>query len=244
MRAGAGYVTACVPASLNLVFEVRLLEVMTVPLPDEDGVIVPAAADRGPRAHGPRAGARARPGPRSRSRHARDSPASSPRAPSVPLLLDADGLNAHAGRLGSLADRAAPTVLTPHAGELGRLLGRRELRDRRRTGSTLRAGGRRHARRRSWCSRATTRSSPHPSGRVAVSRGGAPALATAGHRRRPLRGDRGVPGQGHRSVPRRLRGGIRARRGRPAGGAGDRQRGRDRSRRDRAAAAALPPASG
>ena len=43
MRAGAGYVTACVPASLNIVFEVRLLEVMSVPLPDQNGVIVPAA---------------------------------------------------------------------------------------------------------------------------------------------------------------------------------------------------------
>ena len=40
----------------------------------------------------------------------------------VPLLLDADGLNAHAGSLESLAARPAPTVLTPHAGELGRLL--------------------------------------------------------------------------------------------------------------------------
>ena len=37
-------------------------------------------------------------------------------------MLDADGLNAHAGLLGDLADRGAPTVLTPHAGELGRLL--------------------------------------------------------------------------------------------------------------------------
>ena len=40
----------------------------------------------------------------------------------IPLLVDADGLNAHAGRLELLRDRAAPTVLTPHEGELGRLL--------------------------------------------------------------------------------------------------------------------------
>ncbi len=44
MRAGAGYVTALVPDSLNLVFELRLLEVMTVPLPDDDGALQPAAA--------------------------------------------------------------------------------------------------------------------------------------------------------------------------------------------------------
>jgi hydroxyethylthiazole kinase-like uncharacterized protein yjeF len=40
----------------------------------------------------------------------------------VPLLIDAEGLNAHAGALESRRDRAAPTVLTPHAGELARLL--------------------------------------------------------------------------------------------------------------------------
>jgi NAD(P)H-hydrate epimerase len=39
-----------------------------------------------------------------------------------PLVIDADGLNAHVGALDELAERQAPTVLTPHAGELGRLL--------------------------------------------------------------------------------------------------------------------------
>jgi ADP-dependent NAD(P)H-hydrate dehydratase / NAD(P)H-hydrate epimerase len=42
----------------------------------------------------------------------------------APLVVDADGLNAFAGLLGPLAAREAPTVLTPHAGELGRLLER------------------------------------------------------------------------------------------------------------------------
>jgi len=42
----------------------------------------------------------------------------------APLVIDADGLNAFAARLGELARREAPTVLTPHAGELGRLLER------------------------------------------------------------------------------------------------------------------------
>jgi hydroxyethylthiazole kinase-like uncharacterized protein yjeF len=40
----------------------------------------------------------------------------------APLVIDADGLNAFAGQLDRLAARKAPTVLTPHAGELGRLL--------------------------------------------------------------------------------------------------------------------------
>ena len=47
----------------------------------------------------------------------------------VPIVLDADGLNAFTGQAGSLRDRQAPTVLTPHVGEFGRLSGvkRRDL---------------------------------------------------------------------------------------------------------------------
>jgi len=42
----------------------------------------------------------------------------------VPLLLDADGLYALGDKLELLAERSAPTVITPHEGELGRLTGR------------------------------------------------------------------------------------------------------------------------
>ncbi len=42
----------------------------------------------------------------------------------VPLLVDGDGLSAMVGHLPLLQARTAPTVLTPHAGELARLLGR------------------------------------------------------------------------------------------------------------------------
>ncbi|WP_344248218.1 ADP/ATP-dependent (S)-NAD(P)H-hydrate dehydratase, partial [Actinocorallia libanotica] len=48
-------------------------------------------------------------------------------ASDVPVLVDADGLNTlsglPAGERRALLDRPAPTVLTPHAGELARLLG-------------------------------------------------------------------------------------------------------------------------
>ena len=44
-RAGAGYVTVCVPASLSLVFESRLLEQMTIALPDADGGLKPEAIE-------------------------------------------------------------------------------------------------------------------------------------------------------------------------------------------------------
>ena len=42
---------------------------------------------------------------------------------SGPLVLDADALTLLAGRLEELRRRTGPTVLTPHPGELGRLLG-------------------------------------------------------------------------------------------------------------------------
>ncbi|MFL5824642.1 MAG: NAD(P)H-hydrate dehydratase [Solirubrobacteraceae bacterium] len=121
MRAGAGYVTALVPRSLNLVFETRLLEAMTVPLPDDDGALSVEGAEvvleRSQRSDalilGPGLG-RA-PASFGLARRLADEA-------QIPLLLDADGLNAHAGALASLSGRAAPTVLTPHAGELARLL--------------------------------------------------------------------------------------------------------------------------
>ncbi len=44
------------------------------------------------------------------------------RGTETPLLLDAGALYALNGRLETLRDRPGPTVLTPHAGELARLL--------------------------------------------------------------------------------------------------------------------------
>ena len=42
----------------------------------------------------------------------------------VPVVLDADGINALDGHIDSLDGRRAPTILTPHAGEFARLTGR------------------------------------------------------------------------------------------------------------------------
>ncbi len=41
----------------------------------------------------------------------------------LPMVVDADGLNAFAGRLPLLAQAPGPRILTPHPGEAGRLLG-------------------------------------------------------------------------------------------------------------------------
>ena len=45
MRAGAGYVSACVPSSQQPVAAAHLVEVMQLPLPDADGHHVARGAD-------------------------------------------------------------------------------------------------------------------------------------------------------------------------------------------------------
>ena len=122
MRAGAGYVTACVPASLQaIVASADLPELMTRGLPDDDGALIEQAVD-GVREAAERGGALALgPGLGAASARLPSRARSRARRPSR-SVLDADGLNAHAGRLREIAQRSAPTVLTPHAGELGRLL--------------------------------------------------------------------------------------------------------------------------
>ncbi|HEX4114566.1 MAG TPA: NAD(P)H-hydrate dehydratase [Solirubrobacteraceae bacterium] len=177
LRAGAGYVTACVPASLQQILDVQLLEVMTRGLADEDGALTPeglpmvkdSLGRAGCLALGPGLGRN----PQS-ERFARELARDAPLA----LVLDADGLNAHAGALAGLAVRDAPTVLTPHAGELARLLGI----------DSAQVQGERLEYARKVAEQAAAivvlkgddTLVVDPVGRVAISRGDSPALATAG----------------------------------------------------------------
>jgi ADP-dependent NAD(P)H-hydrate dehydratase / NAD(P)H-hydrate epimerase len=123
LRSGAGYVAACVPASLNLVFEQRLVEVVTRPCPDEDGVMKIEAADVVLEA-AERAGAIALGPGLGRSDGVRALVGFLLDRLDKPIVLDADALWPIAGNLDWVFAREAPTVLTPHAGELARLLGR------------------------------------------------------------------------------------------------------------------------
>jgi NAD(P)H-hydrate epimerase len=177
MRAGAGYVTALVPASLELIFETRLLEVMTRGLPDDDGALAPDGAEAALAAIA-RAGALVLGPGAGRSDAAFAFVRALAARADVPLLLDADGLNAHAGALEALAQRTKPTVLTPHAGELARLLGTSSDEvDRRRLHSAREAARRAGA---VVVLKGDDTIIALPDGRAAVNGLGAPALATAG----------------------------------------------------------------
>jgi ADP-dependent NAD(P)H-hydrate dehydratase / NAD(P)H-hydrate epimerase len=140
LRAGAGIVSACVPASLNLVFELRLLEVMTRPCPDDDaGRFVAGAAD-GIVEHARRADAVALGPGLGRSAGTRELVRLLLERLELPVVLDADALWAVAGHLDWVFARQAQTVLTPHAGELGRLLGQDSARVAARRLDSVRAG--------------------------------------------------------------------------------------------------------
>jgi ADP-dependent NAD(P)H-hydrate dehydratase / NAD(P)H-hydrate epimerase len=123
IRAGAGYATVAVPADLEAIFEQGEPEVMSVGCPGGDGCLAPASAKLLLRAFEGAAAGVLGPG-LGRDPGSVELVHEVLGAIEAPLVLDADGLNAFAGRAGEIAGRSAPTVLTPHAGELGRLLGR------------------------------------------------------------------------------------------------------------------------
>lgn len=129
LRAGAGLVTAAVPAGILATVAAHMPEVMTEALPENakgslssDAVTV--LEDRGlvkgksVVALGPGLGNQ-----EDTFAFVRDLVGTIP----VPLVLDADGINAFAGRASELrrgasaADR--PIVITPHPGEMARLIG-------------------------------------------------------------------------------------------------------------------------
>jgi NAD(P)H-hydrate epimerase len=123
IRAGAGYATVAVPADLEPVFEAAEVEVMSRGIGDTPGRLGSEAAEELLAAFEKAAAGVLGPGlgrDEDSLALARDV---APRI-EAPLVIDADGLNAFAGQLDRLAARKAATVLTPHAGELGRLLER------------------------------------------------------------------------------------------------------------------------
>jgi NAD(P)H-hydrate epimerase len=121
-RAGAGLVTVAVPEGILPVVQTRLRETTFLPLPETaDGTI---AASMATLEQGLQAADAVAIGPGMTTNdetatYIRTLVRSSP----APLVLDADGLNAFVEHVPELADRRAPAVLTPHAGEFARLAG-------------------------------------------------------------------------------------------------------------------------
>jgi NAD(P)H-hydrate epimerase len=127
-RSGAGLVTVATPADCLPVVAGASRELMTEPLaqtpagtlsPEALPRAVALAAERDVLALGP--GISADPSTGEFVRHLFAAPELS----GTPMVIDADGLNAFAGEPGALDanGREAPVIITPHPGEMARLLG-------------------------------------------------------------------------------------------------------------------------
>jgi len=128
IRGGAGLVTVAIPRSLVTVPTASLPEAMTLPLPETDAGTLSAAAEDVIReavaavdgnhpavvAIGP-----------GLTTHPEVVAAVRRLLPSLggPVVADADALNALAGKTDALRDAPGPVVITPHPGELARLMG-------------------------------------------------------------------------------------------------------------------------
>ena len=123
IRSGAGYATVAVPADLESIFEIKLTEVMSLGCASRDGRLRPAASEQILGAT-ERAACVVLGSGMGREQGTQRLARELAQRIRAPIVLDADGLNAHAGRIEMLADRELPLVLTPHEGEMGRLLDR------------------------------------------------------------------------------------------------------------------------
>jgi NAD(P)H-hydrate epimerase len=171
-RSGAGLLVLAVPASIAERVGQAVPEALTVRLPEADGGVTPAAVDATRRwldeasaiAIGPGLG---------RSQGTQEAVRGLLAAFDGPIVVDADGLFA-VGTGEPLAERKAPTLVTPHAGEFARLAPE--------TGGT-----RLHAaldRARAWGATVLLKGNDtviaEPDGRLVINPTGVPALASGG----------------------------------------------------------------
>ena len=123
LRMGTGLVTAAAPAELCAVYETAVPEMMALPLPSTGGAISAQAAEKFILFASDKSAALIGPGLRtdeSTAQFVRNVCAGL----EVPLLVDADGLNNIGQDREILKNRKAPTVITPHPGEMARLTGK------------------------------------------------------------------------------------------------------------------------
>ena len=121
LRCGCGLVKLITPASLNHIFEAALPEVVTRCAPDTNGVlkhealkiILEEASQHQVLALGPGL---------SNTASIRRLVCDVLRRTEIPIVLDADGINAVAQQPQVLLDHRGPVVVTPHPGEMARLV--------------------------------------------------------------------------------------------------------------------------
>ena len=178
VRSGAGYVSCACPESVQSTLAGALTTVPAHPLPTSDGDAVAPEAALDAMGEPLETADAVLVGPGlGRASQTEQFVQRLVQAVDVPLVLDADGLNALAGRVDELASHVdGPWILTPHAGEFRRLVGKEvDLDDRVRAAQT-------YAER--WGAVCLLKGAPSivagPDGRTYVSGIATSALATAG----------------------------------------------------------------
>lgn len=176
LRSGAGLVTLATPASCLPSIAALGAEYMTLPLAEDDGVVTAPALDTilaftaDVIAVGPGLG---------QTDGVRDLVRGLVTQVRAPLVIDADGLNAVAALMPQIATPAAAArVLTPHPGEMARLLGVTTAAiqaDRLTAARTLAAAAQAHVILKGRASLIAA-----PDGRVAINSTGNPGMATGG----------------------------------------------------------------
>ncbi|MBF0226540.1 MAG: NAD(P)H-hydrate dehydratase [Desulfobacterales bacterium] len=122
LRAGAGLVTLGIAKSLNPILESIMLEAMTAPLQDENGIIglsafeeiIELIQEKTCIALGPGIGINST---------TKELIFSIIQKSNIPIVIDADAINCLAQNVNILKAASAPIILTPHPGEMARLLG-------------------------------------------------------------------------------------------------------------------------
>jgi len=121
LRVGAGLVTVAIPSGVNDVLEAKLMEIMTAPMPDTKArTFSRTALDRLSAFVAARTAVAIGPG---LSTHPETVELVQVLVKQLdrPAVLDADALNALAGRASLLTECKTPPILTPHPGEMARL---------------------------------------------------------------------------------------------------------------------------
>jgi hydroxyethylthiazole kinase-like uncharacterized protein yjeF len=121
LRSGAGLVTVATPSSVNDTLEGKLLEAMTMPMPETKArTLARSGLDRLVAFINARTAVAVGPGLSTHPETVELVHALIGRL-EKPAVLDADALNALAGRTTLLAECKIPPILTPHPGEMARL---------------------------------------------------------------------------------------------------------------------------
>lgn len=121
LRSGCGLVSLCVPYDLNVIFETNLAEAMTIPLPTSTSIINISDLSTITKHLEGKNAVVIGPGLGTDRRTAELVLHLYQKLPQ-PLVVDADGLNVLAENKAQMKKPAGPRILTPHPGELARLI--------------------------------------------------------------------------------------------------------------------------